>query len=185
MKNELVVLLLSALLAGCAGEPELSFPADQGAGLSEDECVLYGEDYLFALTKPSGWIVDTEVGKEHGIDAVFAPADGSVSIYPQVWQKQGTLTLTDVIEQDLAEFRRATPEVEALEAPQMRLADGLMVSVRRFDLGQGSREAVAYIDQLLVVVVIVLRAEDAAAFERAWPAFEALVQSYRPLLKAT
>ena len=183
-RTELLAIALAAL-AGCASQPP-SFPESAAQGLPDNANVLYGDNYLFSVATPANWDVDTEVGKAHGIDAVFFPAgtpwQDSVRMYPQIWQKGQDLDLAKVIAQDLEQYVQSHPGLQAVDATPIALGESGPATVRHFSSSNpDSHEAVAYIDRDRTVVVLVLHADDRAAFDQFLPTFESWVQSYRPL----
>jgi hypothetical protein len=183
-RTELLAVALAAF-AGCASQPP-SFPESRAAGLPDNANILYGDDYLFSLATPTNWDVDTEAGKAHGIDAVFFPAgtpwQDSVSMYPQIWQKGNDLDLAQVIAQDLEQYLQSHPGLQAVDAAPIALGEAGPATVRHFSSSNpDSHEAVAYIDRERTVVVLVLHADDRAAFEQFLPTFESWVQSYKSL----
>lgn len=188
--NIRTTLLILLPLVACAHGQELQFPGNAAIGLAEGENLLYGANYLFKLTTPPGWVVDTQSGKEHGIDAVFYPpggsAEGSIAAYPRVWQKGTALSLSDVLAQDVVQYRQALPDAAYVEVPDLQISDGRTAKVRRFTAANGSmHELVAYIDEPLVVVVVVMRASDESTLAQLVPVFNALVQSYQAVLQGS
>jgi len=180
-----IVLVLLATLLGCASGP-LSVPASEGMGLGDNDAVLYGDNYVFAVARPQGWTVDAESAKDLGVDAVFFPAgsswQGPVTMYPRIWQKAASLTLADVMDDDLQQYRQANPSVAVEEGSSISISPSISGRVRYFKSATPElHEAVAYIDQSQTVAVLVLRATTEPRFKEALPAFEAFVRSYRAL----
>jgi hypothetical protein len=184
--NSSRVFLLTLILASCSAASPPSFPASEATGLRENESVLSGRNYVFALTSPPNWIADSEAGRGAGVDTVFYPSgsswNGPVSFYPRVWQKNPGDTVATVIAADLAQYQMASPDVEMMERPAIPISVSATGQLRLYrSQAHGLREAVAYIDQSQTVVLLVLRAKDDTVFERSLQSFEEFVRSYRPL----
>jgi hypothetical protein len=184
--RRILILLLAATFCGCSSGAPLSFPASEATGLRENENVLLGDNYMFSVETPSNWTVDSESGKRHGIDAVFFPRgsnwNGSVIMYPRVWQKVGGVTLAQVMEEDLRQYTQSFPDIRSTNVAPIEISAAAVGRVRQFTSeSRGVYEAVAYIDRSSTVVVLVLRATTEANFSNALQLFEVFVRSYRPL----
>jgi hypothetical protein len=77
---------------------------------------------------------------------------------------------------DSLHFLQRDPTVRILDAPNLPTEKGKLAVVKKFFYSQF--EAVAYIDEPKVVVLIVLTARSQRDFERSYSAFEQLVGSY-------
>jgi len=144
--------------------------------------IVYGADHAFAIRAPNGWVLDNTSGKNHGLCVVFYEEGKSwqgadVVLYANTASKrvEGQSTLEQLIEFDVAQFKSRAPHMRVTSAPNIRGAE-----VRHF-IGDeyGNHEAVAYIDEELIVVMLVLSARTKEDFERAYPAFQELVESYQ------
>jgi hypothetical protein len=148
--------------------------------------MVYGDNHAFILTAPKGWILDNESGRGQGLHAVFYPEGsswqkGDVVMYAGVQMKKDTKESLDrVIERDIAEHKK--------RSEQLRVEDGEPIPVKtkektatiKYFSGDawGNSEAVGYIDESKVVVVIVLTSRTRKEFDAALPAFSELVRSY-------
>jgi len=87
-----------------------------------------------------------------------------------------------VIAQDLEQYVQSHPGLQAVDAAPIALGESGPATVRHFSSSNpDTHEALAYIDRDRTVVVLVLHADDQAAFDQFLPTFESWVQSYRPL----
>jgi len=149
---------------------------DGGAG------IVYGTDHAFAIQAPEGWVLDNTSGKGHGLCAVFYKEGESwqsadVVMYANTASKrvEDHRTLEQLMEYDAAQFKSRAPDIRITSAASIRGA-----AVRHFMPDEyGNHEAVAYIDEEFIVVMLVLSARTKEGFERAYPAFAELVESYQ------
>lgn len=177
----LLLVFGSAVAADVTGgKPAPPSPAT----VDPSEAMLYGQNYVFGLDAPGGWVLDNKNGSPQGLDAVFYPKGSSWAasdpiVYPQIWQKDG-LTFADVLEGDVANYRRHSPALEVEDRPGVKTGVGATARLRYFRGSKdGPFEAVAYFDESKVVVMIVLSAKSKATFESAQPAFRELLESYK------
>jgi hypothetical protein len=155
-------------------------------GLRPNENLIFGHNYKFALATPAGLNSDAELARNLRIDAIFYPPgsgwNDELSLSSRVLPKTATAGLAEVITQDEAEYKDATPAVVVTEQPPIPLSNGAQARVRYFVEDPHSlHEAVAYIDQRDTVALIVLRGNSDEQFKKSLPLFDALVRSYRNL----
>jgi hypothetical protein len=148
--------------------------------------MLYGPDYTFVVKAPKGWVLDNESARRQGIDAVFYPVGSSwknsaAVMYVGIGRKQDAKdTLEGVISRDIADFKKASPDLKVSDGEALPLARGKeRVVVKHFIAEQQrSHEAVVYIEESKVVVMIVLSSKTKADFDSSLPALKELVASY-------
>jgi hypothetical protein len=148
--------------------------------------IVYGEGYAFLIDAPPGWVLDTRSGVPDGLHAVFYPRGSSWSKSPTVmyaaWaskKKEGVSTLQQMIDKDVANFKKDNPSMVITESRSLKTGDGKTALVRLFKGGQeGNFEAVAYVGEKAGVAVLVLASHNQVSFNKAIPAFEKLVSSY-------
>jgi hypothetical protein len=150
--------------------------------------LIYGADHFFALTAPTGWLLDNASGVEQGLHAVFYPKGSSWSpsspkvMYANTVHKErsGLPTLKDVMEDDLKGFRKHSPDLETRDEPGLPTKDNKKKAVVRYfhDKVNERYDEVAYIDESKVVVFLVLSAKSKKDYDDALPAFRQLVASY-------
>jgi hypothetical protein len=88
-------------------------------------------------------------------------------------------TLEKVIAGDVAEFQKRSEHLKVVEAASLPTRKDKKAIVRYFDGDTfGNSEAVAYLDEGKVVVMLVLSARTKKEFEEALPAFSELASSY-------
>ena len=96
-------------------------------------------------------------------------------------QKTGTRrSLLQMIDHDVAEFIKKAPRGRVTAAAALRTGKAKTAEVRYFAPAGGAPvEAVAYVPEDELVVLLVLSSRDPAGFKRHLPAFESLVSSYQ------
>jgi hypothetical protein len=171
-----VCLLLFCCLAAHAQDAKTD-ARDNNTG------IVYGKNHVFAVTAPEGWVLDNKSGVGQGLHAVFYPVGSSWTESKAVMYVNAapkSETLEKFIEGDVAEFRKNAPGLKVTDDETPTLAGKEKGVVKRFsDDESGSHEAVAYVEESKVVVMVVLTARTRKEFESALPAFRQLVSSYR------
>lgn len=175
-----IVSMVAAMVVSTVFASRVVAQTAGGAG------IVYGRDHAFAIQAPRGWTLDNVSGKAQGLHAVFYRNGES-------WQKAGTVmyantaskrvagqrTLEELMEFDLARFLEGAPKLR-VTAPTELAAGTSKALIRRFEGDQhGNYEAVAYIDEKLTIVMLVLTSRTQKGFDEAYADFETLVKSYR------
>jgi hypothetical protein len=178
-------ILLAAILALASfGAAAQSGKQDGGGGA--DSGILYGPDYSFVVKAPKGWVLDNRSAKSQGLDAVFYPEGSSwkeseVVMYVGIGRKMGEKdTLEGVVSRDLADFKKAAPGLKVVDGQALTLAHGKEKVVVKYlvEAERATHEAVAYIEESKVVVMLVLSSKSKERFESSLPAFKELAASY-------
>lgn len=149
--------------------------------------VLYGDDHVFAIVVPNGWVVDDTSGLGSRIRTVIYPkgqtwiaAKTVMYVNPLHQDLKARKTLRQMIDRDVAAFRKATPGGRVTTAPSLKTSQGKTAEVRYFAPGPGEPgEAVAYLEEPGLVMLLVLSSTEPGGFRRALPAFRQLVQGYQ------
>ncbi len=153
--------------------------------------IIYGKNYSFTLTAPRGWVLDDSSGRGQGVQAVFYPKDsswknGAAVMYASVYQKidPNKESVQTVIANDIAEYKKNSAELKVVDAePVLTRTDARSkdkkATVKYFTGDRNANaEAVAYVDEGKVVVMLVLSARSQKDFDSSLPAFKDLVGSY-------
>lgn len=174
--------LLVLLTLGSVGQAQQNpgTPPDNNSG------VIFGRDHAFALTAPKGWVLDSKSGVSQGSNAVFYPEGSSwknstVVMYASVYHKRNVTeeTSATVIAGDIAEFKKKSVKLKVVEAASLPTRKDKQAAVHYFDGDTfGNSEAVAYLDEGKVVVMLVLSARTKREFDLSLTAFRELVSSY-------
>lgn len=156
-------------------------PIDKGSG------IFYGEGHSYALSAPSGWVLDTQAGSSQGLVAVFYPrgsswSDSPVVMYSRIVKRDGR-SLEKVIRADIDYMKEASPEIkESKKDPIPYGSQSKLAQLRYLSADKnGNVEAVAYMEEPDWVVFCVLSARNQEQFEKAVPALKELVSSYHYL----
>jgi len=182
IKRELVSAILVVMLALCSvgqAQNDQDKPAPNSG-------VVFGRNHVFVLTAPKGWILDSRSGVSQGLNAVFYPEgsswkNGNVVMYASVYHKRNETqeTLETVISGDVAEFKKKSAKLRVVEAALLPTRKDKKAVVRYFDGDTfGNSEAIAYLDEGKVVVMLVMSARTKKELEADLPAFNELVSSY-------
>lgn len=147
--------------------------------------IIPGRQVSFVLKEPAGWVLDTQAGRAEGVDAVLYPEGSSwknavAVMYARVVRKDETQdTVAKVIDNDVAEFMKLSKESKVSDASTLQTRDRKQAVVKMFyDAANKNHESVAFIDESKVVVILALSSRDKGEYEKALPAFQALVGSY-------
>jgi len=157
----------------------------------DDSGIIYGKNYSFALSAPKGWVLDTTSGRQQGLQAVFYPngsswKNGAAVMYASVVQKTDPTkeSLESVIANDVAGFKKDSPNLKIVDADAILTrtdarSKDKKATVRHFTGdSNGNSEAVAYVDEGNLVVMLVLSARSQKDFDGSLPAFKEFVGSY-------
>jgi len=183
-----ILLLAGALQAGAQDATSTS-PKQEGGGKGkEGNCgLLYGKDHSLTFCPASGWTLDNGIMNDQGIFAVFYP-DGSswerakksgTILYINVVARKAEDTAEKLMAGDADEARQSAPATVVVPGEPIKIGDAA-APVQQFAPGAFKRyEAVAYILEEKVLVMFVMSSKDEKIFRKDYPAFVALVQSYK------
>ena len=183
LRHTITLFLVLALVAACGSR---SASALYGAQSAFDSGIVYGKDHAFAVSAPSGWVLDNESGVSQGLHAVFYPTGSSwrearTVMYANTVHKadSGRGSRDAVIAGDIQDFTGRGRGAAVRDAESLTTADGKAAILKLFhDRDAGNFEVVAYIDEPNVVVMLVLSARSEKERDLATPAFQRLVGSY-------
>lgn len=182
----LVLIALITTLAAAA--PALAKPAKSAdSGYKGALTIMYGDDHAFGIVPPEGWAVDDSSGINSKIRVVLYPIGQQWDTAPTVMYvnplhqvKGSELTLKQMIDKDVATFAEKAPKGKVTTRPSLKTSKSLVAEVRWFSpTGGQPLEAVAYVAEDDLVMLLVLSSRDADGFKRSLPAFESLVASYQ------
>ncbi len=159
--------------------------ARKGAGAGA-LTLVYGDDHVFGVVAPEGWAVDDSSGLGSRIRVVLYPrgqkwdnAPTVMYVNPLHQDARRPKTLTQMIVHDVEQFQKANPRGKVVAAPMIRTAKGKTAQVRYFAPDGGDpAEAVAYIEEPDLVMLLVLSSREPGGFQKTLPAFHALVERY-------
>ncbi|MFW2331566.1 MAG: hypothetical protein ACN4E2_04645 [Nitrospinota bacterium] len=155
---------------------------------ANDTGTIWGENYLYSLEAPKGWVLDTVSGKSNGLQAVFYPkggswADSKAVMYTNVAvKKSGQNNIEEFINYSLSEIKVTSPTVTVKDLGTRSVNNKKIVlkewlhNERRHS--QEQHEMVAYIEESKVIVLMVLTSKNQGEYKKSIKALRALVESY-------
>jgi hypothetical protein len=173
----------------CCTSPAAAVPEQPSSSNEAPSGLVYGKDHAFWVSAPKGWVLDNKSGAPQGLHAVFyrlgsSWSDATTVMYVNTGRLAKGESLESFIAGDLARFRERSPNVKMTKESSVPMSDKRTADVRRFSGDQwGNEEAVAYIQEDAVVVMIVLTARNRPDFEAARASLSELVKSYRFMTK--
>ena len=187
-----VVVLTLCLLAapGAEAAPQPADPAKPAAKAEpnvRNAVVIEGDDHLFMVAAPAGWVLDDTSGMGSRIRCVLYPkgqtwANAPTVMYvnPMHGHAIQERTVSAMIAANEKEFRKRAPKGRVIDAGRLPTgATGKSATVRHFSYDGGPiTEAVAYVAESELVMLVVLSARDAKGFQANLPAFKDLVSTY-------
>ena len=149
--------------------------------------LLYGDDHVFGIVPPPGWVVDDTSGLGSKIRVVLYPlgqkwATAQTVMYsnPLHQDPRTRKTFGQLLERDIAAFRKQSPRGKVVSAPPIQNVRKQQAEVRYFSPdGRDPLTAVAYYEEKDLVMLLVLEAKTATGFRDALPAFNGMVASYQ------
>lgn len=149
--------------------------------------IVIGKDHAFTISAPKGWVLDNASGSASGLAVVLYP-EGAAGLKGPVFMYANTVsknqdkkvTLKSVIESDIKDFKVDSPNLKVTDAASLKTHTDKNEAVVKYFSGTSADryEAVAYIEESTVVVMLVMSARTQKEFEASLPAFKELVQSY-------
>src|SRR5262245_3420116 len=148
--------------------------------------VIEGDNHMFMLSAPQGWVLDDTSGMGSRIRCVLYPKG-------QRWQSAPTVmyvnplhgygakarTVSALMAEDEKSFHRSAPRGKITDAGRLQTADRKTAIVRYFSQDGGpAHEAVAYVPEAELVMLLVLTSKSADGFQGALAAYKEMVQSY-------
>ena len=187
LKAGTLLLLVAALQVGA--QQTSPSPKDENGGKGkEGNCgLLYGKNHALTFCASEGWTLDNSIMNDQGIYAVFHPngsnwedaKDSGTMMYINVVDKPADSTVAKMMGDDADEAKRTAPATVVKQGEPIKIGD-LSAPVLRFAPGAFDRyEAVAYIGEEKVLVMLVISSKNEALFKKDYPAFVQLVQSYK------
>lgn len=144
--------------------------------------VVWGPSHAFYLSPPTGWVLDNRSGVSQGLYAVFYPegsswADSTRVMYVNTVKRERR-DIATLIREDTARIRSESAGVKVTIADPIPIGTG-SAEVRRFSGDRwGNCEAVAYIAERNIFVLLVLTARNQDLFLKSLNAFKSMVKSY-------
>lgn len=182
-----LLLFASVLQASAQQAPPSSNPSGGGKAPEGNCGLLYGKDHSLTFCAPDGWVLDNGIMNDQGIYAVFYPADSNFQnakesgtfMYFNVVGKAPDETVAKMMAGDADQAKHDAPASIVKQGDPIKTGD-VPVPTLRFAPGYSNRfEAVAYIGEEKVLVMVVISSKNEDLFKQDYPAFVRLVQSYK------
>ncbi len=170
--------------AGANAKPS---PVGKPAGADRAFTLLYGDDHCFGLVPPQGWVIDDSSGMGSKIRVVLYPKGQKWStsatvmyVNPIHQPRDQRKSLQQMIDQDVQAFLKQAPRGKVTSAPQVKTRAGKLAEVRLFAREGGDpQEAVAYVMEEDLAMLLVLSSREIGGVKSAMPAFREMVGSYQ------
>ena len=195
-----VLALSLACLLSCAGAASANAPSTtatpakpaQPAKAVADTAarhalVIEGDDHLFMVAAPPGWVLDDTSGMGSRIRCVFYPkgekwATAHTVMYVNPLHGFGakTRTVTTLMAEDEQAFKKRAPRGKVTDAGTLVISEKDNYARLRYFSEDGGppHEAVAYVPDKDLVMLLVLSSHTPQGFQDALPAYRKMVESY-------
>lgn len=162
-------------------------PGSQAAPGTRKALVVEGDNHLFMVSAPAGWVLDDTSGMGSRIRCVFYPKGQKWATAPTVMYvnplhgfSAKERKVSALIADSQKQFLQRSPKGRVTDAGTLPTSvTGKNAIVRYFSEDGGPpHEAVAYVPEKDLVMLIVLSSRTPAGFQKALPAFRELVSFY-------
>lgn len=186
----MALVLVSASAAVAAPPRAAAKPAaaekPAAAPEARQALIIEGDDHLFMIAAPKGWVLDDTAGMGSRIRCVFYPkgqswATASTVMYVNPLHGFGAKarTLSALVADDEKAFRQRSPRGAVTEGGTINTTGKKSARVRYFaEAGGQPHEAVAYVPDEDLVMLLVLSSRTPEGFKQALGAYHQLVESY-------
>jgi hypothetical protein len=173
----------AATAAAPKPEPAAAAPGDAPV---RKALVIEGDNHLFMISAPEGWVLDDTSGMGSRIRCVFYPkgekwTSASTVMYVNPLHGYGakTRTVSALIAEDEKSFHKNAPHGKVSDAGTIQTTGKKTAVVRYFSYDGGpAHEAVAYVPEADLVMLLVLSSKTPQGFQGALDAYRQMVQSY-------
>jgi hypothetical protein len=143
--------------------------------------IIYGENFVFSLTAPDGWVLDNKSGARQGLQAVFYRKGESWNNATTVMyanaaslENDAHKNLDQLIKYDMDSFKKQYSDLNITDGDAIFLKTGGTANIKYLS---GNFEAIAYVDAVKNEIMIVMSSRTKEAFDSSKSAFEILVKS--------
>ncbi len=190
MKKGINGFAAAFMIIGCCLSPVIAqqpqkAPPKHSTLSDESGGILYGDYGAFSVEAGQGWVLDEQAGEAQGVTAVFyrkgASWTNGVAVMYITVEPQDKRSLPTIIKQDIVKQQRMFPSAQPKPQPSLWTGDHTSATVYAFQPnkpGKSAWERVAYISTHKSIVMLILTARTQAAYQKAKPAFDTLVQSF-------
>ena len=175
MRRIMFLVLVTGILVSANGQN------DNQTGM------LFGENFVFYMTAPSGWVLDNQSGVIQGQPMVFYPQGGSWENSPVVAYGNSTpltdriRSVEDIVKQTVQKFRQGgSLLIKSRKQKTIPLVEGKKADIYYYTGDQWANyEAVGYILEKKTINFLVYTARDKSAFEASLDKFFEILRSYK------
>jgi hypothetical protein len=177
--------------AGAASTPAAASAAPAAPAAPVDTAarkalVVEGDNHLFMVSAPAGWVLDDTAGMGSRIRCVFYPkgekwstAQTVMYVNPLHGHGAKTRTVSALMAEDEKSFKKNSPKGKVTDGGTIQTSGKKTAVVRYFSHDGGpAQEAVAYVPESELVMLLVLSSKTAKGFQGALAAYREMVQSY-------
>ena len=169
-----------------AGEADAAATAAPSDTTTRKALVNEGDNHLFMISAPEGWVLDDTSGMGSRIRCVFYPKGQKWNTAPTVMYVNplhgyGTKerTVSALMAEDEKSFHKNAPRGKVTDGGTIQTTGKKTAVVRYFSYDGGpAHEAVAYVPEAELVMLLVLSSKTPEGFQGALAAYRELVQSY-------
>ena len=169
-----------------AGEADAAAPAAPSDTTTRKALVIEGDNHLFMISAPEGWVLDDTSGMGSRIRCVFYPKGQKWNTAPTVMYVNplhgyGTKerTVSALMAEDEKSFHKNAPHGKVSNGGTIQTTGKKTAVVRYFSYDGGpAHEAVAYVPEADLVMLLVLSSKTPEGFQGALDAYRQMVQSY-------
>ncbi len=145
--------------------------------------LVYGDGYSFWIDAPKGWVLDPKTAKEYGLNIVLFQDGFSFRNAPAVMytsKLRRTESVEDAMKHEASMYNEKYKGILISRRPPVKTKDNKTALIQYYKGGKQDQtdEAVAFIQENGLIVLLVLSAKSEKTFEEAYPAFEQLIKSY-------
>jgi hypothetical protein len=170
--------------AAPAGKPATNAAPQDTA--TRKALVIEGDNHLFMISAPEGWVLDDTSGMGSRIRCVFYPkgekwntAATVMYVNPMHGYGAKTRTVSALMAEDEKSFRNKAPRGKVSDGGTIQTTGKKTATVRFFSYDGGpAHEAVAYVPEAELVMLLVLSSKTPEGFQGALPAYREMVSSY-------
>jgi hypothetical protein len=188
----------ATLVAACAATSARTAPAASATATTKPAApattdtttrkaiVIEGDNHLFMVSAPDGWVLDDTAGMGSRIRCVFyrkgekwATASTVMYVNPLHGFGAKLRSVSSLMAEDEKAFKQNTPKGKVTEGGTIQTMGKKTAVVRYFSTDGGpAHEAVAYVPESDLVMLLVLSSKTPAGFHGALAAYKEMVTSY-------
>ncbi len=160
--------------------PVLCVSADESKQMSG---LVYGDDYSFFIDAPNGWVLDPKTAKEYGVNVVLYQTGYSFRNAPAVMYTsalKSNETIEEVMKNEAMTYQDKYEGIQISKRPIIKTKDKKDAYVQYYKGKKKDQtdEAVAFVQEKRLYILLVLSARSEHDFQMAYAAFEQFVRSY-------